>query len=238
MKTPLEARTRRGPWVAWFRGPFVRRHLAQHAALPGLHRDGPRTVPRPAQGGQEVGHAPDGVGTLGLDGRCCSSKRCGRLQARTRLRGCCAGWPIRASLRRYGTCTVILRVRGQWPSWRRKPLFRARPFSSASGPPWACPQWNTSSLAHGRGERSAPPPRVRGRRDRRTRRLRLGQCLQHRVQPARWPVSQSICAARRVPGRPQSAVTRLARRRAAVQLRMARIPVATPAATARRPKAR
>ena len=49
-------------------------------------------------------------------------------------------------------------------------------------------------LAHGRREGSAPPPRPRARRGRRTRRLRLGEHLQHRVQPARGPASESLRA--------------------------------------------
>ena len=52
-------------------------------------------------------------------------------------------------------------------------------------------------LAHGRREGSAPPPRRRARRGRRTRRLRLGEHLQHRVQPARRPAAEPLRASAR-----------------------------------------
>ena len=64
---------------------------------------------------------------------------------KTRLRGCCAGWPMRGSRQRCGRCTASSRVRGPWPSSRRRPRFRARRSSSASRAPWACRRWNTCS---------------------------------------------------------------------------------------------
>jgi hypothetical protein len=48
--------------------------------------------------------------------RCCSSKGCGRRRVKTRLRGCCAGWPMRDSRQRCGRCTASSGVRGRWPS--------------------------------------------------------------------------------------------------------------------------
>ena len=49
-------------------------------------------------------------------------------------------------------------------------------------------------LAHGGREGSAAPPRPRHRRGRRARRLRLGEHLQHRVQPPRRPAAGSLRA--------------------------------------------
>ena len=49
-------------------------------------------------------------------------------------------------------------------------------------------------LAHGRREGSAAPPRPRDRRGRRARRLRLGEHLQHGLQPPRGPAAESLRA--------------------------------------------
>ncbi len=47
-------------------------------------------------------------------------------------------------------------------------------------------------VAHGRREGSVAPPRPRDRRGCRTRRLRFGEHVQHRVQPARGPAAESL----------------------------------------------
>ncbi len=62
-------------------------------------------------------------------------------------------------------------------------------------------------LADGRRQGSAPPARPRACRGRRTRRLWLGEHLQHRVQPARGPTSRSL-RARGFPARRDLTVTR------------------------------
>ena len=126
--------------------------------------------------------------------RCCSSKRCGRLRAKMRLRVCCARWPMRDSRKRYGRCTAIPHARGRWPSSRRRPRFSARRSSIASRAPLACRRWNTCSPGAWPSRRICSVATTWARRGRRARRLRLSEHFQHGVQPARGPASRSLCA--------------------------------------------
>ena len=126
--------------------------------------------------------------------RCCSSKRCGRRRERTRLLACCADWPMRDSRPRYGRCTASPHVRGPWPTREdeRAVAFgvlrtlHAHRRPAADGIP--------ARLADGGREGSAAPAGPRACRGGRTRRLRLGEHVQHRVQPARGPASGSLRA--------------------------------------------
>jgi hypothetical protein len=83
--------------------------------------------------------------------------------------------------------------RGPWPSWRRvaalsRSAFFERFTRTVGLPPMEYLLAWRMAVARG----SAPPHDLAHRRGRRARRLRLGEHLQHRLQPARGPASQSV----------------------------------------------
>ena len=112
----------------------------------------------------------------------CDAHRSVAVDAR---RGCacrasCADWAMRGSRWRCGRCTAIRRVPGPWTSSQRRRRCLARRSSIASRAPWAAADGIPSRLAHGHRKGSSAPPGHRHCRGRRTRRLWLGEHVQHR----------------------------------------------------------
>ena len=100
---------------------------------------------------------------------------------RTRLPDCCADWPTSGSRQRYGRCTLTSPARGPSPCSPSRRPSRVQHFSHGRPHRRRYADGIPAGLANGRRQRSAPPAGHQRWRGGRTRRLRLGEHLQHRV---------------------------------------------------------
>ena len=144
---------------------------------------------KPASGGQAA------TSCSRASSRSCSSRRCGRRRVTTRLRDCCAGWPMpqlapamrqmHGQLARPWTVAQLAKT----AALSRSAFFER--FTRTVGMP---PMEYLLAWRMAVAKDLLRRQELRARRGRRTRRLWLGEHLQHRVQPARGPVSRSLRA--------------------------------------------